>query len=1107
MDYAASVKHIERSLDQRRIQPAMQEMGSVLEQLLKELYRDYLPRLKPAERSAVSNKERETAEKIRARSGSADTFTLGQMVRFLQASGFFQKSVDARLAVGTLLNANLQPFVDARNEATHEARPPSENEARLYYHQLVQYLEDTGKLTTEHTRIGAEATLRPWTDVVVPHPDIREGRLEVSIYAANLWSVVFETDRCPEVYRTPNAFFSATYMTSNLAGLLRDVVQVLNGEAGDRVLQLRTAFGGGKTHSLIALYHLSTCAGALRQAALSDIGQRLSTTLTDPGPVGVCVLHGLRHDPQRPRTPEAGITLHTLWGELAYQLGGKLAYELVREEDERRVPPSQPLLKQIIGSDPALILLDEVLIYVEKANALTVGGSTYGRQVLIFLQTLTETIRGIDHAAMVYSLQASESEAFGAEGLLSELDHLVSRIDSKREPVNSDEILKVVQRRLFSELGPSQAREAVARAYAERYRSHVEADDPSGAAQEARRLEGRILDSYPLHPDLLDLMYHRWGSLPSYQRTRGALSFLATAISGIYNTPGMAQPLLSPGDILLDDDATRNALFTQVGEREHFNSVIAADITGGDRSADVDRRMGEASPILKRLRVGTRVATAAFLYSFGARQGEDRGVVRNDLIAACLSPELDRNIITTALHELQETLLYLHYVAGRYRFETKPNLNKLLADQARQYETAEITVEIRRKLDGIIGRVSGSDARPWPEDSAAVPDHQPSFQIAYLGPEWADLDKSELETRARQWIEMRGSSRRQYKNGLALAVPTSQRLEEARHTTRMLLAVDYLLGAQGRYNLSPDQVDDLKTRRQRLSGDLDNTLKRLYDLVGLPVEAQGSGDPLRIEWFDLRAQPLSSDRLQERIIEALRNWLFTSVTPGKLIGLSRLGADQTTQTLSCARLVEWCFSFLNFPKLLGTNPIQVAIAQGVSDGLIGYSAALQVDAAGQAFVANHRLVQIDSPVAAQEIDLSATSYLLAPELARQLAQPPAATALPTPVYPPTSEPGANGKEQQAPYQVGEAETPASEAPVSRTLTSGHRYRLQFTVNKQQLFRAFRPLQNLAEKAGRVEVTLDIVASSDIPLEASWLRNAVEEPLDEADVTFDCRLEE
>jgi hypothetical protein len=1105
MDYAANIKHIERTLDQRRIQPAMQEMGSLLEQLLKEIYREYLPRLKPADRALVSTKERETADhpNVRSRSGSAETFTLGQFVRFLRSSEFFAKAVDAGVPIRSLRDANLQPFVDARNEATHNAKPPSENEAKLYYHQLVQFLEEAGKLAMVTPLLGAAATLKPWTDVVTPHPDIRAGRLEISTYAADLWAVAFGGERCPEVYSSAGAFFDATYMTSNLAGLLADVVRVLAGGSGDRVLQLRTPFGGGKTHALIALYHLATCDGAQRTKVLESINAKRKITLADPGIVSVAILHGLNHDPQSPRTPEPGVTLHTLWGELAYQIGGKPVYERIRAQDEGKSAPSKPVLLEVIGSAPALILLDEVLSYVNRANTIVVGGSTYGRQVQLFLQILTETVRGLERATMVYSLQASQGEAFGAEGLLSELDHLVSRIDSKREPVGGDEVLKVVQRRLFSDLGQSAVREAVARAYAERYRSHVEADDPAGAAQAARRLESRILDSYPLHPDLLDLMYHRWGSLPSYQRTRGALSFLATAISAIYAMPSTAQPLLGPGDMLLEDDGTRNALFSQVGEREPYNSVLAADITDDDRIRDVDRRIGEASPILRRLRVGTRVATAAFLYSFGAKQGEDRGVVRDDLIAACLSPDLDRNILTTTLHELQESLLYLHYASGRYRFETKPNLNKLLADQARQYEASEVMAELKKKLDGVIGKYPGSDPRPWPEDSAALPDHLPSFQIAYLGPEWADLRRDEIESRVRQWIEMRGSSRRQYKNGLALALPTTARLDEARQCMRMLLAVEVLLGSRSRHNLSADQVEDLKEREKRLVGDIQASLRRLYDLVALPIETVGSADPLGIEWVDLRAQPLSGEKIQERVLESLRHWVFDRVTPVKLVGLTRLGQDETTRMLSCATLVSWCFSFLNFPKLLGVEPIRNAIVRGVQDGIFGYSAALQIDADGQPFIADHRLVKISVPLTIQEVDLSTTSYLIAPELALRLALPPQSSAPEPMIYPASPAQSTSIKEHSAEYEGNTV--PVAITPKA-SVTSGRRYRLRFTANKQQLFRAFRPLQNLAEKSGTLEVTLDVIAHADTPLDASWLRNAVEEPLDEADVSFDGTLE-
>lgn len=400
--------------------------------------------------------------------------------------------------------------------------------------------------------------------------------------------------------------------------------------------------------------------------------------------------------------------------------------------------------------------------------------------------------------------------------------------------------------------------------------------------------------------------------------------------------------------------------------------------------------------------------------------------------------------------------------------------------------------------------MSGSDARLWPEDASAIGDYVPSFQIAYLGPEWADLGRDETEVRARQWIEMRGSTRRQYKNGLALALPTAARLDEARQHMRMLLAVEALISARSRYNLSVDQLEELRDREKRLAGDILASLRRLYDIVALPIEATGSPDPLGIEWIDLRAQPLSSEKIQERVLEALRHWVFDRVTPVKLVGLTRLGQDSTTQMLSCATLVGYCFSFLNFPKLLGNEPIRAAIAQGVRDGVLGYSAALQQKASGQPFVTDHRLMKIDTPLAQQEIDVSATSYLVAPELARRLSQPPQQVQPDPVVDQPPSGPEKGVKEQAATYTT---EIEPTKPPTKAQATSGRRYRLRFTTNKQQLFRAFRPLQNLAEMSGTLDVTLEIIARSDTPLDSSWLRNAVEEPLDEADVSFDRSLED
>ena len=379
-------------------------------------------------------------------------------------------------------------------------------------------------------------------------------------------------------------------------------------------------------------------------------------------------------------------------------------------------------------------------MYVEKAMAVERGESNAGRQAMLFIQALTEAVNNHPRAAMVYSLQASVGEAVGAEGLLTQLDHLVSRIDAKREPVSGDEVMRVVQRRLFADLGDVDVHRTVARAYADLLRRQLEAyaetdDARRQAATEAGLLEQRIVASYPFHPELLDLMYHRWGSLPSYQRTRGALQFLACTAHALWQK-GADAALIGPGEVDLADEATRGAFFSQVGERERYTSVLSSDITAsGSGAVTVDRRLGADSPALAQLAIGSRAATAIMLYSFGAREGEDRGVLETDLVAAVLAPGLDRNVIVAALHDLREEELYLHYTGRRYRFEPTPNLTKLVRDEANKFTPAEVLETIRGQLEEHLKGTRG--AVVWPDGPAGIDDGKPLFSIAYLHPDWA----------------------------------------------------------------------------------------------------------------------------------------------------------------------------------------------------------------------------------------------------------------------------------------------------------------------------------------------------------------------------------
>src|SRR6266496_4195579 len=433
-------------------------------------------------------------------------------------------------------------------------------------------------MTTQRQSSGA--TIPAWNRVVTPHTDIVQGQLSMDAYAVNLGKVVQGDKSVRPVYGDARAFFEATYLTAELRRILSDVLGVLAGESGNRVLQLRTPFGGGKTHTLLSLYHL-----ARSRHLLSDMPDLSS--LPDPGAVRIAVISGVDTG-----AADSSAQRHrTLWGELAWQLGGPEGYGLVAEQDRLSVAPGGDVLSRLIGNIPTLLLLDEVLTYVENAMGVVVGESTLGRQTILFLQRLTEVVANSPQAAMVYSLQASEQEAGGNLELLGILGKLVQRLNAIREPVSGDEVLRVVQRRPFANLGDENHHQQVASAYAEVYRGFLMAGGVSSQAaqQQSEQLRSRIAQSYPFDPALIDLMRERWGSLPSYQRTRGALQFLATSIHALWAGNVQAQPLLGPGDIPVADGQVRSTFLAQVGEQTQYDAVLQADLLGpyaGARTVD-----------------------------------------------------------------------------------------------------------------------------------------------------------------------------------------------------------------------------------------------------------------------------------------------------------------------------------------------------------------------------------------------------------------------------------------------------------------------------------------------------------------------------------------
>lgn len=407
-----------------------------------------------------------------------------------------------------------------------------------------------------------------------------------------------------------------------------------------------------------------------------------------------------------------------------------------------------------------------------------------------------------------------------------------------------------MQRRLFAELGDEQVHRAVARAYADLMRrqleAHAETDDARrSAAAEAELLERRVLAAYPFHPQLLDLMYHRWGSLPSYQRTRGALQFLASAVHALWRR-GADAPLLGPGEIDLSDEATRGAFFSQVGERERYTSVLSSDVTSaGSGAATVDRKLGSDSPAIAQLAVGTRVATAIMLYSFGAREGEDRGVLESDLVGSVLVPGLDRNVVVAALHDLREEELYLHYSGRRYRFEPTPNLTKLVRDEANKFTPAGVLDKVREQLEEQLHGARGVVV--WPDGPGGIDDGKPVFTVAYLHPDWTPE-----RTRLESLVEQSRAGLRSYRNGLALVLPDQAQFDQARQATRSWLAAQSLHRQKAKYGFSAEQSEELADKANASRRAATTAVGRGYASAVLPVKDRSGQAAYVLDTVDLR---------------------------------------------------------------------------------------------------------------------------------------------------------------------------------------------------------------------------------------------------------------
>ena len=397
--------------------------------------------------------------------------------------------------------------------------------------------------------------LKPWREVAVPHEDVLKGTFQQAEFAADI-SRVHEGTATAE-YQNPTLFFQRTFITEGMRLLLDSVVKRLSGRGGDPVIQLQTAFGGGKTHTMLAVYHLAN--GKALASDLPGISPILDTAgITELPKARIAVLDGIKSSPNQPVIRE-GQAIHTLWGDLAWQLGKAEGYALVAEADRSGTSPGKATLEELLRRyAPCVILIDELVAYIrqfEEGKALT-GGSFDSN--LSFIQALTEALKAVPTAILLASLPESEKEAGSQRGMraLEALSHYFGRVQALWKPVGTEEAFEIVRRRLFSTISDKLAAESVCRAFADFYIAN--SNDFPHETQESRYFE-RLMHAYPIHPEVFDRLYEDWSSLDNFQRTRGVLKLMAKVIHRLWKDNDK-DPLIMPGSFPLADADTRNEM-------------------------------------------------------------------------------------------------------------------------------------------------------------------------------------------------------------------------------------------------------------------------------------------------------------------------------------------------------------------------------------------------------------------------------------------------------------------------------------------------------------------------------------------------------------------
>jgi len=777
-------------------------------------------------------------------------------------------------------------------------------------------------------------SLKPWREIARPHKDVLEGTFKQSEFAADITQVANGT-ATPE-YQDAEKFFSRTFITEGMRLLLMSVAQRLAGLGGDPVIQLQTAFGGGKTHTMLTVLHLATrkvstdklegVSPLLDQAGIHDLPNANISVLDG---IAMSVSQGKQH---------GSICANTLWGEMAWQLLGDEGYKLVAASDRDGTAPGKDVLAELLTkAAPCVVLIDELQkFFSDLKPGKQLNAGTYEAN-LKFIQALTEALKTVPNAILLASLPESDTEvgdSFGQKTLVA-LEKHFGRVESVWKPVATEEAFEIVRRRLFESAGDRAQIEGISRQFCDYYRQNAQYFPLETQSNEYFE---RMCTSYPIHPEIFDRLYEDWSTLDKFQRTRGVLQYMAVIIHRLWNDNNQ-DALIMPGSIPLDDSLVRNKSIHYLPQG--WEPVLEREVDG-ERSEP--HRIDGDDTRFGSVQAAHRTMRTVFLGSApSTRDHVVKGIQVERILLGSVQPGQTVGVFEDVLKRLRDRLHYLYSDQDRFWLDTKPNLRREMESRKQNIDKLTLNDELKRRVNSVFGRNSIFSGVHVFTNSTDVPDDYGSGpRLVVLSPNegYIKTDGSSAIAAAEKILAFRGDQPRQKRNRLIFFAPDSDVVGRLNEAGRTYLAWKEIVNDinEGKLNLDLFQANLAKKSTEGAEKTLQQMVRESYKWILCPMQFKATDKS--VDWETVSVSTNAVNLIQE-IENRLREeeWITSEWSPVHLRNLlAQWYLKDGITDVNALKIYQDTCHYLYLPRLINDNVYKNAIGQGLdSEDFFGFA--------------------------------------------------------------------------------------------------------------------------------------------------------------------------